>query len=197
MAYLTLAQVRALPNLSDAAKFTDAEITAAITWFETLFEDYTRVAWESRTVTGERHYLTSSGLLILDHLYPRVVSAVRAYSDATTIVAYTAGELADLRIDPSGVVRRVSLGSFTSGYGLVAVDYTHYATATPPADVVEAAKEAVRAHLIDDYQANRQYAVSTEIGIVRNSQPGLGTPFGIQKVDEVANRRREHDVAMA
>src|SRR5687767_11879206 len=196
MAYLTVAQVRALPNLSDAAKFTDPEITAAIAWFETLFEDYTGVAWETRTVTGERHYLTSSGSLILKHLYPRVISAVRTYSDATTTVAYTAAELADLRIDQSGVLRRVSLGSFTSGYGVIAIDYTHYATATPPADVVEAAKEAVRAHLLDDYQANRQFAVSTEAGIIRTSQPGGDRPFGIQKVDECANRRQEQKVAM-
>lgn len=189
MAYLTVAQVRALPNLADTAKFTDAEITAAIVWFETVFEDYTGVAWETRTVTGERHYVTSSGLLILEHLYPRVISAVRSYSDATTTVAYTAAELADLRVDPSGVVRRVSLGAFTSGYGVVAVDYVHYATVTPPSDVVEAAKVAVRAHLIDDYQANRQFAVSTEAGIIRTSQPGPDRPFGLPEVDAVANRR--------
>lgn len=192
MAYLTVAQVRALPNLADIAKFTDAEIAAAITWFEAVFEDYTEVAWESRTVTDERHYFTSSGTLILDHLYPRVVSAVRAYSSATTSVAYTAAELADLRLDPSGVLRRVSLGPFTSAYGLVAVDYAHHVTATPPADIVEAAKVAVRDHLITDYQANRQFAVSTEAGIVRTSTPGPDRPFGIPEVDATANRHRHH-----
>lgn len=195
MAYLTTAQVRALPNLSDTAKFTDAEITAAITWFETLFEDYTGVAWEARTVTDERHW-GSGDLIILDHLKPRTISAVRAYSDATTSAAYTAAELADLRLEPSGVIRRYTLGWFTSSYGLIAVDYTHGYT-TPPADVVEAAKEAVRAHLIDDYQTNRQFAVSTEQGIIRTSQPGPDKPFGIQKVDEVANRRRHYDPVVA
>jgi hypothetical protein len=196
MAYLSTAQVRALPNLSDVAKFTDAEITAAVAWFETVFEDYTGVAWETRTVTGERHYLASSDALLLNHLYPRVISAVRAYSDATTTVAYTVAELADLRIDPSGVLRRVTLGGFTSGYGF-AVDYTHSVTATPPSDVVEAAKVAVRAHLIDDYQANRQYAVSTEAGIVRTSQPGPDRPFGLPEVDAVANRRNHRHPACA
>lgn len=191
MAYLTVAQVRALPNLADVVKFTDAELTAAIVWFEAVFEDYTGVAFETRTVVDERHYVTSAGTIILNQLYPRAVSAVRAYSTASTSVAYTAGELADLRIDPSGVLRRVSLGSFTSSYGIVAVDYTHYVTATPPADVVEAAKTAVRAHLIDDYQANRQFAVSTEQGIIRTSQPGPDRPFGIPEVDAVANRRCE------
>lgn len=197
MAYLTTAQVRALPNLADTAKFTDAEITAAVLWFETLFEDYTGVSWETRTVTDERHYLTSSGTVVLDRMYPRTVTAVRAYSTATVSTAYTAGELADLRVDRSGVVRRVTLGNFTSGFGMLAFDYTHSFTTAPPADVVEAAKVAVRAHLIDDYQANRQYAVSTEAGIIRTSQPGPDRPFGLPEVDAVANRRRSGAVAVA
>jgi hypothetical protein len=189
MAYVTVAQIRALPNLSDVAKFTDAEITAAITWFETVFEDYTGVAWETRTVTGERHWGTGD-LLILDHLKPITISALRTYSDATTTVAYTVAELADLRLDPSGVIRRNTLGWFTSPYGLVSVDYTH-GYATPPADVVETAKVAIRDHLIVDYQANRQYAVSTQDGIVRTSTPDptAGRPFGIPEVDAVAVRR--------
>lgn len=195
MAYLTVAQVRVLPNLSDTDKFTDAEITAAIDWFEVTFEDYTGVAWAPRTVTGERHW-GSGDLLVLDHLKPRTVSAVRTYTDATTTVAYTAAELADLRVDPSGVVRRHTLGWFTSAYGLVAVDYTHGYDA-PPSDVIEAAKVAVRAHLIDDYQANRQYAVSTEAGIVRTSQPAGDRPFGLPEVDAVANRRRHYTPVVA
>lgn len=193
--YVTLTELRALPNLADTTKFTNAELAAATDWFETLFEDYTGVAWVPRTVIDERHYGTG-GVLMLDHLQPRTVSAVRAYSDATTTVAYTAAELADLHLEPSGVIRRNTLGWFSSGYGLVAVDYTH-GYDSPPPDVVEAAKEAIRAHLIDDYQTNRQFAVSTEQGIIRTSQPGPNTPFGLQKPDEVANRRRHHHPAIA
>lgn len=185
--YVTLTDLRALPNLADTTKFTDTELAAAADWFETLFEDYTGVAWVPRTVTDERHHGTGD-LLILDHLRPRTVDAVRAYSTATTSVAYTPAELADLRLEPSGVIRRHTLGSFTSAYGLIAVDYTHGHDAPPP-DVVEAAKTAIRAHLIDDYQANRQWAVSTEQGIIRTSQPGPDRPFGLPEVDAVANRR--------
>jgi hypothetical protein len=195
MAYVTTAQIRALPNLSDTAKFTDAEITAAITWFETVFEDYTGVAWEPRTVTGERHWGTGD-LLILDHLKPITISALRTYTDATTTVAYTVAELADLRLEPSGVIRRNTLGWFTSPYGLIAVDYTH-GYASPTADIVEAAKTAVRAHLIDDYQANRQYAVQSEVGIIRTSQPGPDKPFGLPEVDAVANRRNHRCPSVA
>lgn len=185
--YVTLTELRALPNLADTAKFTNAELAAACDWFEALFEDYTGVAWVPRTTLDERHYGTG-GTLILDHLMPRTVSAVRSYSDATTTVAYTAAELADLHLEPSGVIRRNTLGWFSSGYGLVAVDYTH-GHDSPPPDVVEAAKTAIRAHLLDDYQANRQYAVQSEQGIIRTSQPGPDKPFGLPEVDAVANRR--------
>lgn len=190
MAYLTLAQVRALPNLSDTAKFTDAEITAAVTWFETLFEDYTGVAWEVRAVTGERHWAPGD-LIVLNHLRPVSITALRTFTDAATSTAYTAAELADLRFDSAGIVRRNPNRVFTSAtYGLVTVDYTH-GYSVPPADIVEAAKTAVRDHLIVDYQANRQYAVQSEAGIVRTSTPdaAAGRPFGIPEVDAVANRR--------
>ncbi len=194
--YVGLADVRALPNLSDTAKFTNAEIAAAIDWFEATFEEYTGVAWVPRTVVDERHYVTSTGAIMLDHIRPRSVSAVRVYSTATVSTAYTATELADLRIDRSGVIRRVSLGAFVSTYGMVAIDYSH-GFDSPPPDVVEAAKVAVRAHLIDDYQANRQYAVSTEAGIIRTSQPGPDRPFGLPEVDAVANRRNHRTPAIA
>lgn len=194
-AYVSLEELRALPNLADTTKFPDAALAAAASWFETRFEEYTGVAWAPRTVTDERHYGTG-GILILDHLQPRTVSAIRAYSDATTTTAYTAAELADLHLEPSGVIRRNTLGWFTSGYGLIAVDYTH-GYDSPPADVVEAAKTAIRAHLLDDYQANRQYAVSTEAGIIRTSQPGPDRPFGLPEVDIVANRRNHRCPSIA
>lgn len=195
--YVTLAELRALPNLADTAKFTNAELAAACDWFETLFEDYTGVAWVPRTATDERHYGTG-GTIILDHIRPRTISAVRSYTDATTTVAYTPAELADLHLEPSGMIRRNTLGWFSTAYGLVAVDYTHGFDA-PPRDVVEAAKVAIRDHLIVDYQANRQYAVSTEAGIVRTSTPDAdaGRPFGIPEVDVVANRRSDRSPSLA
>lgn len=191
--YVPLADLQVLPNL---AKFTDAQLAAACDWFEALFEDYTGVAWVPRTVTDERHQVPRD-LLILDHIKPRTVDAVRTYSDATTTTAYTAAELADLLVEPSGVIRRNTFGWFTTtSYGLVAVDYTH-GYDTPPPDVVEAAKTAIRAHLLDDYQANRQYAVSTEAGIIRSSQPGPDRPFGLPDVDAVANRRNHRCPSIA
>lgn len=190
MPYVAVATLRALPNLADTARFTDAELTAATTWFETVFEDYTGVAWEPRAATDERHQVRRSDVIILRHPRPRSVTALRTYTNAATPVAYTAAELADLIFADTGELRRAGSGTrmFTSEHGVVAVDYTHGYDA-PPADVVEAAKTAIRAHLLDEYQANRQFSVATEAGIVRTSTPGPDRPFGIPEVDAVANRR--------
>lgn len=188
MPYVTRDQIRAMKNMGNI-KFTDPEIDTAIAWFEETFEDYTGVAWVPRTVLDERHYVINAAQIILNHLMPRTITAIRSYSAATTSTPYTAAELADLRLDGSGIIRRVSLGAFRSGYGLVAIDYTHGFT-TPPADVVEAAKVAIRDRLLSDNAGSRVYAISTEAGVVRSSTPGPKTPFGIQAVDEVANRRR-------
>lgn len=189
MPYVAVADLRALPNLSDTVRFTDAELAAATTWFETVFEDYTQVAWQPRTVLGEAHFLRRADTLTLRHLRPRSITAVNSYTSAIAATAFTADELAALRAEPDGTVRRLGyVASFSSDYGLITVDYTHGYDA-PPADVVEAAKIAIRAHLLDDYQANRQYSVLTEAGIVRTSQPGPDRPFGLPEVDAVANRR--------
>lgn len=183
-AYVTVAQVRALPNLGDAAKFTDAEITDAISWFETTFEDFTHVAWtpRTRTVTLESN---PDGTVTLPDLLPRRVVSVRTYTGPTAYTDFTADELAGIMLAGSGVLRRWS-GRFS---GRVEVTY-EYGYGAPPSDVVEAAKVAIRDRLLNDNVGNRQYSVQTEAGIVRSSTPGPDRPFGLPVVDEVANRRR-------
>ena len=189
MPYVTPAQLRALPNLGDAAKFTDAELTAATTWFETKFERYTGVAWEPRTVVDERLDGTGESTLLIGHMYPISVQGVEVVSDAGGITAFTAADLADLRLARHGEIRRVSRGSFPRGDGNIIVDYIH-GHPSPPADVVEAALIAIRDKVLTDNVGNRQFAVQTQEGIIRSSRPGPDRPFGIDDVDEVANARR-------
>lgn len=196
MPYVTTAQLRAVPNLADAAKFTDAELTAATTWFETVFEDYTGVAFLPRVVLDERHDGGASSL-ILDHLYPRSIEAVEVIADTGGITVFTAPQLADLRLNSWGEVRRLTGGIFPRGNGNVLFDYTHAKTTTPPADVVEAALVAIRDKLMNDNVGNRQFALVTQEGVVRTSTPGPARPFGIPFVDQVANARREKTSAIA
>lgn len=196
MPYVTLAQLRALPNLGDSAKFTDAELTVATSWFETKFERYTGVAWAPRVVVDERLDGTGEPTLLLGHMYPISVQGVEVVSDAGGITAFTAADLADLRLARHGELRRVSRGSFPRGDGNILVDYTHGHPA-PPDDVVEAALIAIRDKVLTDNVGNRQFAVQTQEGIIRSSRPGPDRPFGIDDVDEVANARRSWNPGIA
>lgn len=184
--YLPTVAIRALPNLSDATKFTEAELRDARTWFEEVFEDYTGVAWVRRFA---RHTLDGTGTatLLLPDMHPRTIRSVRTYTAAATYTAFTADELAGLVVEGSGLLRRWS-GTFPRGHRNIVVEYEH-GLDRPPADVVEAAKVAIRDHLLGTNVGNRQYAVATEAGVVRTSVPGEGRPFGIPDVDAVANRR--------
>lgn len=186
MPYVTLEELRALPNLGDVVKFTDAELTAARTWFETTFERYTGVAWVPRQRTL-RLDGTGTAALRLPNLYP-TVTAIRTYAGGVA-TAYTPAELADVDAAPSGVLTRLSLGYFPRGTRNIEVEYSH-GLATPPADVVEAAKVAIRDKVLTDNVGNRQFALVTQEGVVRTSTPGPDRPFGIPFVDEVANARR-------
>ncbi len=192
--YVTIAELRALPNLSDTAKFTTAELRAARAWFEDKFELYTGVAWVVR-YGSERLDGTSTASLLLPHQQIRSVRSVRTYTDATTYTAYTAGELADLRVRTWGAIERGTLGTFAYGSANLLVDYEH-GYEHVPADVVEAAKVGIRDKALSD-QSGRVYAVQTESGIVRSSTPGPDTPFGLPFVDAVCNARSQRAPAVA
>lgn len=194
--YVTVPEIRALTNMTDPGKFTDSAIAGAIDWFETTFEDYTGVSWVERTATDERHYLTSAGLILLDHALPRTVSAVRTYSTAAASTAFTADELADLRVDRTGALSRVSLGRFSSSYGMVAVDYTH-GHPSPPPDVVRAAKIAIQGELLKDKNGRLPYSINDGGVLQTFTRPGPNRPFGNEDVDEVANRRNQTVPAVA
>lgn len=187
MPYLTTAQVRALPNLGDTAKYPDTAITDAVGWFETTFEDATGVAWIPRTVT-ETLSGRGGAALLLSYMFPRTIAAVSITTNGVA-TAFTAAELADLVVYDTGEIFRLTLGRWPFGNRNVSVTYTHSITTTPPADVIEAAKVAVRERLLEGAVGNRQFSIATEDGIIRNSTPSNGRAFGIPFVDEVVTRR--------
>jgi hypothetical protein len=186
-AYVTLDEIRALPNLGDDNRFTDDELAQAREWFETIFEDYTGMAFVPRTA-NER---TGGGCqsLRLNHWPVRSITAVRSFTTATASTVFTADELADLLIDPTGYVRRYSLGYWPAD---VEVDYVH-GQAAPPADVKREAKVAIQEKLMEDNSgrpAGHVAGVASEGVFIRKLLPGEDAPFGIPSVDEVANRMR-------
>ena len=189
MPYVTKPELRALPNLADTTKFTDAELDTAITWFETTFEDYVGMAFEPRTKT-ER--LVGSGRsLFISHWPVRSVTAVRVYTSPTVNTVFTAAELADLLVTPLGEVRRYSLGTWAAD---VEVDYTHGQAAPPPADVKLEALVAIQEKLLEDHSGrptDRTYGTANDGVFIRSILPdGDKHPFGIASVDALAVRYR-------
>jgi hypothetical protein len=186
-AYVTIAEIRALPNLGDAVKFTDDELAQAREWFETTFEDYTGMAFVPRTATERLDGHCST--LMLKHWPVRSVTAVRSYTTATVYTSFSAGELADLKIDRTGEIKRYSLGYWPAD---VEIDYTH-GQAAPPADVKREALVAIQEKLMEDNSGrpvDRTYGTATDGVFVRSILPGKDKPFGIASVDACANRYR-------
>jgi hypothetical protein len=186
-AYVTLDEIRALPNLGDDNRFTDDELADAREWFETLFEDYTGMAFVPRLATERLAGRCST--IMLKHWPVRSVAAVRSFTTATVSTAFSVDELADLLIDPTGEIKRYSLGYWPAD---VELDYVH-GQAAPPADVKREAKVAIQEKLMEDNSgrpADRTYGVATDGVFVRSILPGKDKPFGIASVDEVANRYR-------
>ena len=185
--YVTLAQVRTLPNLADSSRFTDAEIAEAMDWFETTFEDYVGMAFVPRTATERLSGRCST--LMLRHWPVRSVTAVRSYTTASAYTSFTADELADLLIDPTGSVRRYGLGAWPVD---VEVEYVH-GQESPPADVRKAALVAIQEKLMEDNSGrptDRTYGTATDGVFIRSILPGPDKPFGLASVDEVAGRYR-------
>ncbi len=186
--YVTIAQVRALRDMADQGRYPDDDINAATVWFEERFEGHVGVAFLPRSAT-ERLRGNRQTLRLLR--WPvRSVVAVRSYTSPTASTAFTVEELADILIEPTGAVRRYAGGYWPADVG---IDYSHCMLAAPPADVVDVALVAIREKLLEDFagaRGNRQFAVSTQDGIVRSSTPGTDRPFGIPSVDAVANDYR-------
>lgn len=186
-AYVTLDEIRALPNLGDDNRFTDDALAEAREWFETLFEDYTGMAFVPRLATERLDGRCRT--LMLKHWPVRSVTAVRSFTTATASTGFTADELADLKIDPTGEITRYSFGYWPAD---VEMDYVH-GQAAPPADVKREALVAIQERLMEDKSgrpADRTYGTATDGVFVRSILPGKDKPFGLSSVDEVANRYR-------
>lgn len=186
-AYVAIDEIRALPNLGDDNRFTDDELADAREWFETIFEDYTGMAFVPRLATERLAGRCSA--IMLKHWPVRSVTAVRCFTTVTASTAFTTDELVDLLIDPTGEIRRYSQGYWPAD---VELDYVHGQLA-PPADVKKAALIAIQERLMEDKTgrpADRTYGTATDGVFVRSILPGKDKPFGLAAVDEVANRYR-------
>lgn len=180
--YFTETELKALPDMSSE---TSARILAAGEWAQGVIERVVGTSFVARTVTGEVHDGGRSEIVLNK---PHVLSVTSATEDGVSVTD-------TLRVR-SGIVRRFSgATSFTpitwsSGTGNVLVTYQAGYSATPPADIKEAALQATRWHLLEGKASNvtspRQTSVSNDMGgTVNFAVAGPDRPTGYPEVDAV------------
>lgn len=184
LTYFTLAELRGMPDLTDAYQFGDERLTSAGEYVEAVIERVVGTSFVARTVTGERHD-GGSDSIALDRPYPIAVSAATEDGVAVTDTLRIVGGLLRRYSDTSSFVPLV----WNAGVGNVTVTYTAGYSTTPPADIKEAALRAARFRLLTSHEAasvtDRALSISNEFGNVQLSYAGLNNPFGLPDVDAV------------
>jgi hypothetical protein len=176
----TVAALRAFDApLANETKYPDAVVRTVRDEVTERFEEVAEVSFIAR---GARDVISGDGsaTLLLEH--PEARSVVSVTVDG---IALEAGSLANLRLDPSGVLVWDG-GSFTAGIRNVSVLYEH-GFATPPLPVVRAAMKYARYLLLNSVldQNERATAVFTEASGYRLTIAGRDGPTGLPEVDAV------------
>lgn len=194
MPYFTEAELRGLPNMSDTSKYTSARVTSARQWIEGVIERKVGTSFEARsfTETVDGDEANCRGGILLSRPYVLSVTAVTSNG-----VAFTAGQLAEIVINPAGVLIRRAVGSYGSGDAWdagvenIIVTYTAGYSSTPPADIKEAAMDAARDWLLRRYGSqgvsDRAISLQTEMGntVYATASDKHDRPTGIPDVDAV------------
>jgi hypothetical protein len=178
----SVGELRAFDAALDATTYPIDVVEKARAAAEERLEQLCSVAFVPR---GRRYITDGDGDTVLrvpDVELRSVVSA--SISDGTTTTALTADELADLKIDPAGIVTRWSLGSWDSGVRNVTVLY-EYGYSQPPEPVKRAAMALARNNLVGLSLFDRARSEAVEGGILSFTLAGRDGPTGIPEVDAV------------
>lgn len=181
MPYFTTAELRALPDMGDTTRYTDARLTAAHDWVAGVIFRECGTSFVAESVT-ERLDGGGTDTLILSR--PYVLSITSASVGG---VALTQAEL-DALFLRGGLLYRPTGYTWASGRGNVTVTYSAgYATA-PPADLKEAALIAARYHLLTtdgkSGASDRATSITNEFGNIQLSTASAdGRPTGLPEVD--------------
>lgn len=187
--YFTLAELRALPQMENAVKYTEARCLASAAYVTSVIEGCVQTSFVARTVTGEVH---DGGCYELFLKKPWILSVTSATESGVTVTD-------TLRVKGQRVLRYANASTFTprpwlAGFDNVAITYQAGFSATPPADIKEAALKATRAHLLatnsNAANVDRPASITNENGTWTFSVADLDRPFGNPDVDQVIARRR-------
>ena len=188
--YFLLTELRALPQMSDTTKYTEARCLAAAAYITSIIERECDASFVPRAVT-ETH--DGSGTVYLE-LGARYVMAATAATVSGTVVT-------DTLAVKNGFLYRYTTGAtapsiWPLGFQNVEVDYLAGYTDTPPDDVKEAALKGTRAYLLstasNSAMDDRRTSLNTEQGTIQYVVAGPDRPTGYPEVDAVilAYKRR-------
>lgn len=177
------------PDLTDATRYTAAEIRAARDVATERLERAAEVAFATRRVTvvldGD-----DTTRLVLPHVEITALVSVDLYGSTTgadTVTdAFDATELADVEIDrEAGVLVRTS-GLWPRGNRNIAVTYEH-GYERPPTPVRDAGMRLALESLLPNSLPTRALSQSTDVGDFRISvaNPEAGRPTGDPEIDAV------------
>jgi len=182
--YFTLAELRALPQVSDTLKYPDARCEAVADHMAAILEREVGTSFvgrvKSATLDGD-----GSTRVVMPSAHVLEVLSVTVGGVTVTGETYTARD---------GVLRRYPAGStspsaWPAGVENIAVEWLDGYTAVPPADVREAMLRGTRAYLVSTSSSSvmddRRTSMSTEQGTVQFVVPGNRNPTGYPEVDAV------------
>jgi hypothetical protein len=182
--YFTLAELRALPDMDDGARYTDARCLAAAAYVTSIIERECDTSFIARTVTDEPH---DGGVYSIPLDKRFVISVTSAKVNGVTVT----GTLSVVH----GVLERYASATanlptfWACGRRNVLVTYQAGYSSTPPSDIKEAALQATRARLLTmDSQAgieDRRTSLSTDQGTINYVIAGENRPTGYPEVDAV------------
>jgi hypothetical protein len=181
--YVSLPDLRSMPELSNTTKHATASLRAARTEFEFLAERYCEVAFVPRYA---RDLLRGDGSnrITLGHHRPHSLRSIEIDGEAQTT--------SEFHFD--GLVLEWDSGSFPVAVGEpnVEVVYEH-GHEFAPAMISQACRVYVEQRLLGDRSGIPRLALSvdSEFGNMRLSTPGPNRPTGIPLVDAVLNEYSE------
>jgi hypothetical protein len=180
--YFTLAEFRTLPDMQDSQAYPDDRVLAAAAYITAIIEREVGTAFIPRARTETFDGANTYGI-ILNSLY------VRSITSATVDGVAATGTLEA----PNGIVRR-RVGNaatpWTTGLGNIVITYTYGYSATPPADIKEAAMRGTRAYLLETSEKSgvldRRSSVTNDLGGTTTYViAGGNNPTGYPQVDAV------------
>lgn len=182
MPYFTTAELRALPDMSDAGKFPDARLVAAHAWIVAVIERECDTSFIPTVITETLNGPAYSDALFLSSPYVQSVESVSVDS-----VAMPQVELDALLIQHGVLYQGGGAYWSNANRGNITVTYTAGYSTTVPADLKEAALRAARNWLLTSDAWNgtdsRATSITNDYGNFAISVAGPDRPTGLPDVD--------------